>query len=59
MFEKEGRSIEWMRLSELYKHKKLTVWVSEKNQKSNILKGHICKTGGDGDFLTTVFNSIK
>lgn len=48
-----------MRLSELYKNKKLAVWVSPKNQKSHILKGHISKTGGDGDFLANVFNSIK
>lgn len=28
MFEKEGRSVEWMRLSELFAHKQLTLWTT-------------------------------
>lgn len=59
MFEKEGRTIEWMRLSELYQHKNMVVWTSDKNQKNTISKGFISKTGGDGDFLINAFNAIK
>jgi hypothetical protein len=48
-----------MRLSELYRNKKIVVWSSQKEHKNVVLKGHISKTGGDSDFLVNVFNAIK
>lgn len=59
MFEKEDRRIEWMRLSELYKHKNMVVWTPDKSQKSTVSKGYISRSGGDGDFLANVFNIIS
>lgn len=59
MFEKEERCIEWMRISDIFKDRELTVWTTNKSQKSVVLKGHISKNGGDSDFLATSFNLIR
>ncbi len=59
MLEKEGRSIEWMRLSELYKQWEMVIWTVDQTKKSSITKGFISKSGGDGDFLANVFNVLK
>ena len=59
MFAKEGRTVEWMRLSELYKDWKLVLWTNDEKDKCVISKGCITKTGGDGDFISAVFNSFS
>ena len=59
MFQKEGRSIEWMRLSELYKGNKLVLIAEEESQKCLIERGCITKAGGDNDFLAAVFNCLS
>jgi hypothetical protein len=56
MFEKEGRAIEWIRISELFAHRKLTVWTTQKEKKSNILNGPMSKSS---DYLPATFNLIR
>lgn len=55
MLEKEGRAVEWMRLPELFKHRQLTVWTSEKQRKCNINCGPLSKSS---DYLPGAFNLI-
>ena len=59
MFSKSERSIEWMRLSELYKDKEMVVFSREESEKCFVNKGSITKAKDDGDFLSTVFNSFS
>eukprot|EP00919_Chromeraceae_sp_WS-2016_P065064 GHVR01154032.1.p1 GENE.GHVR01154032.1~~GHVR01154032.1.p1 ORF type:complete len:130 (-),score=9.86 GHVR01154032.1:915-1304(-) len=57
--EKEGKSIEWVRLSDLYPTKKLVVWNRETENKCKITKGVINSERFDGDYLPCAFNVIK
>lgn len=59
MFEKDGKFIEWMRISDVFPHKILSVWNADPKEKCVISKGYISRKGVDFDYLAASFNSLK
>ena len=59
MLAKEGRTVEWMRLSELYKSHQVVLWASNEADRCTISKGCMTNASGDSDFLAASFNSIS
>jgi hypothetical protein len=57
--EKDGCSLEWMRIGDLFKKYSLSVWKNNDNKKGRITKGAISSSHKDNDYLPSVFNSIK
>ena len=53
--EKEGRQVEWMRLSELFRNEETVVWTSCKAYKNKISEGYV----GKGGFVSTAFSAIR